>query len=236
MRDAEVPELHAAVRQDRAARAQPSERPLEQVRDRSGAARPLGVVWVVTSYPLVVAGLEKTLEGMAEVRTGDSVAADGLSCIVLYTDGTEVGFVGDLKRLRDLHPGLPLLVFGARLDLELAKTVLENGADGFVHAGMDREQVIKAVEVAQRGELVAPRQLLRYVLSHGKTTDVEDLSPRQREILALVAEDLSNAEIAKRLYLSESTVKQHLRSAYKSLGVRNRIEAAKLVKKHAGNL
>jgi DNA-binding NarL/FixJ family response regulator len=101
---------------------------------------------------------------------------------------------------------------------------------------MDREQVVKAVEVVQKGELVAPRQLLKYILTHGKTPDVGDLSPRQREILGLVAEDLSNAEIAKRLYLSESTVKQHLRTAYKLLGVRNRTEAAKMVKNHGRDL
>jgi DNA-binding NarL/FixJ family response regulator len=189
---------------------------------------------VVTSYPLVAAGLEKTLEGKADVRVGGSAPADNLSSIVLYADGTEADFVGDLKRMRTLRAGVPLLVFGARLDLQLAQTALENGADGFVHAAMDREQVVKAVEVVQKGELVAPRQLLKYILTHGKTPDVGGLSPRQMEILGLVAEDLSNAEIAKRLYLSESTVKQHLRTAYKLLGVRNRTEAAKMVVEHRG--
>jgi DNA-binding NarL/FixJ family response regulator len=102
---------------------------------------------------------------------------------------------------------------------------------------MNRGQVVKAVEVAQKGELVAPRELLRYlVINQEKAPDVGGLSPRQREILALVAEDLSNAEIAGRLYLSESTVKQHLRTAYKLLGVRNRTEAAKMLKDHERDL
>ena len=55
------------------------------------------------------------------------------------------------------------------------------------------------------------------------------LSARQREILELVAEDLSNAQIARRLFITESTVKQHLHKAYKILGVRNRREAAKFL-------
>jgi DNA-binding NarL/FixJ family response regulator len=60
-----------------------------------------------------------------------------------------------------------------------------------------------------------------------------ELSARQREILELVVEGLSNAEIAGRLYLSESTIKQHLRAAYKVLGVHNRTEAAKTMREHA---
>jgi DNA-binding CsgD family transcriptional regulator len=53
------------------------------------------------------------------------------------------------------------------------------------------------------------------------------LSARQQEILELVAKELSNAQIAQRLFVTESTVKQHLYKAYKILGVRNRREAAK---------
>ena len=57
------------------------------------------------------------------------------------------------------------------------------------------------------------------------------LSARQREILGYVVEGLSNAEIARRLFLSESTIKQHLRTAYKLLGVSNRTEAANLFRR-----
>ncbi len=197
-------------------------------------AKPLGLVWVVTSYPLVAAGLEKALEGEADVRIGGDSVAGSPSCVVLYADGMEEGFVEGMGRVRGLYPGVPLLVFGPRLDLALAWAALKHGADGFVHAAMDRGQVVKAVEVAQKGELVAPRELLRYLVTNQeKGPDVGGLSPRQREILALVAEDLSNAQIAGRLYLSESTVKQHLRTAYTLRGVRNRTEAARLIKDHA---
>jgi DNA-binding NarL/FixJ family response regulator len=94
---------------------------------------------------------------------------------------------------------------------------------------MEREQVVRALEVVQKGELAAPRGLLQYVMNQNKSPDLKDLSTRQREILGLVAERLSNAEIARRLYLSESTVKQHLRTAYKVLGVHNRTEAVRVL-------
>ena len=84
--------------------------------------------------------------------------------------------------------------------------------------------------VAKEGELVAPRGLLAYLLTQEEPPDIYLLSARQREILDLVVEGLSNAEIAGRLFLSESTIKQHLRAAYKALGVKNRTEAASLIR------
>ena len=95
---------------------------------------------------------------------------------------------------------------------------------------MGPDQLVRAVAVAAEGELVAPRDLLRYVLND-HSRHLAALSPRQEEILGYVVEGLSNAEIGRRLYLSESTIKQHLRSAYKLLGVSNRTEAANLFRR-----
>jgi DNA-binding NarL/FixJ family response regulator len=213
-------------------RSVPGERHLGLVPEWTSADKPLGLVWVLTpSYPLIAAGLEKTLEGMADVRIGgDSVAAGSPSCVVLYADGTEDGFLDRMGRVHELYPGVPLLVCGPRLDPALACAALKNGAAGFVHAAMECSQVLKAVEVAQKGELAGPRELIPYLLSQNKTTEVGDLSVRQREVMELVAEGESNAQIAGHLYLSVSTIKQHLRAAYKLLGVRNRTEAAKKIR------
>jgi DNA-binding NarL/FixJ family response regulator len=123
------------------------------------------------------------------------------------------------------------LVFGSRLDLPLARDALKVGASGFVHAEMTPDQLVRAVAVAAKGELVAPRELLGYVLAEDKPADFAALSVRQREILGYVVEGLSNAQIGERLFLTESTIKQHLRSAYKVLGVKNRTEAANLFRR-----
>jgi len=152
---------------------------------------------------------------------------------VLYAAGTEEDCLLGMGRIRELYPGVPLLVLGSHLDLALAWAALKNGADGFVHASMDPAEVLRAVEVVQKGELAAPRQLLRYTLSQNENPKIGELSARRREILEMVVDGLSNAEIAGRLYLSESTIKQHLRAAYKLLGVHNRTEAAKTMRDHA---
>jgi DNA-binding NarL/FixJ family response regulator len=219
---------------DAAARGAPGRRRLEAVPEATSAVKPLGLVWVLTpSYSITTAGLKEVLEGKADVCIGGQSSAGSPSCVVLYAGRPEEGCLEGMGRIRELYPGVPLLVLGSQLDLALAWAALKNGADGFVHAQMDPEQMLSAVEVVQRGGLAAPRQLLRYVLSQNENPKIGDLSARGREILEMVVEGLSNAEIAGRLYLSESTIKQHLRAVYKVLGVRNRTEAAKTMREHA---
>jgi DNA-binding NarL/FixJ family response regulator len=217
----------------------PPRRRFEAVREGTSAAKkPLGLVWVVSpSYSITTAGLKKVLEGMADVQIGGESRAGSPSCVVLYAGGgMEEGCLEGMGRIRELYPGVPLLVLGSHLDLALAWTTLKNGADGFVHAQMDPAQVLRAVEVVQKGELAAPRQLLGYYLSHNENPKIGGLTARQREILELVVEGLSNAQIARRLYLTVSTIKQHLRVVYKVLGVCNRTEAAQTMREDAGGV
>jgi DNA-binding NarL/FixJ family response regulator len=123
-------------------------------------------------------------------------------------------------------------VLGSSVNLPLARRALRAGARGFLHATMSPEQVGRALSVALKGEVVVPRELLRELLVEEPSVDLSSvLGPRKREILELVTKGLSNAEVARRLYLSESTVKQHLRGAYKALGVKNRTEAARVFRR-----
>jgi DNA-binding NarL/FixJ family response regulator len=187
-----------------------------------------------SSYSITMAGLKQVLEGKAEVKIGGESPTGSPSCVVLYAaGGLEESCLDGMGGIRELYPEVPLLVLGSHLDLALAWAALKNGADGFVHAQMDPKQVLRAVEVVQKGELAAPRQLLGYFLSQNENPEIGELSARQREILELVVVGLGNAQIAGRLYLSESTIKQHLRAVYKVLGVRNRTEAAKTMREKA---
>jgi DNA-binding NarL/FixJ family response regulator len=83
-----------------------------------------------------------------------------------------------------------------------------------------------------QGEVVFPRELTTGLLRGEKYSTLLALTARQREILELVGEGLTNAEIARRLFLAEGTVKQHLRAAYKLLNVRSRVQAVKLLRSH----
>lgn len=189
----------------------------------------LGLVWIDCPYPVVQVGLARILEAEARVHTGRELGEEAPSVVIFCFGGLE-GLLEGVKRIRKQSRNAVIIVFGLHLDLSAARTALRAGARGFIHAGMQPKQIVRAVEVALEGEIVAPRQLLEYLISNDELADLNILSERQREILELVGEGLANAQIAKRLYLTESTVKQHLRTAYKALGVKNRTEAARLVR------
>ena len=189
----------------------------------------LGLVWIDCPYPVATIGLAKILEKETRVHVGrEAPAGESPSSIILGMNGAKSLSEG-VKQVREANPGASVLVFGLQLDLPLARAALRAGAHGFIHAAMRPEQIVRAIEVVAEGEIVVPRELLGYLVAKD-SADLNVLSARQREILKLVGEGLTNAQIAKELLLSESTVKQHLRAAYKVLGVKNRTEAAKLIR------
>src|SRR5215211_3925857 len=184
--------------------------------------KPLGLVWVDCPYPVVAAGLKSALEGKARVHLGTVPPTDEVPSSVIFDTGGVEGLSEGIKRIQEIDPEISILVFGLYVDLPLIRAALRLGARGFVHAGMEPEQIARAMEVAAKGEVVAPRKLLEFLIANEEPADLDALTPRQRDILELVAEGLSNAQIAERLFLPESTVKQHLRAAYKTLGVKDR--------------
>jgi DNA-binding NarL/FixJ family response regulator len=195
-----------------------------------GERERLGLVWIVCSYPVVAAGLKEALEGRARVHVGPTAPTDGEApCCALFDASGPEGISEGIERIRGVDPDISILVFSLHVDLPLARAALRHGARGFIHAGMELDQIARAVEVAHEGEIVAPRKLLEHLIANDDPTDLDALTIRQREILHLVAQGLSNAQIAKNLFLSESTVKQHLRATYKVLGVSDRKEAARLI-------
>ena len=187
-------------------------------------------IWIYCPYPVVAAGLSDAFGEVFRVHLGRSLPARGVipSCAIFDTGGTENLSEG-IRRIQEVSTEIPILVFSLWVDLPLARAALRLGARGFIHAGMELNQIARAVEVAATGEIVVPRKILEFLVTNEEPADLDSLTNRQREILELVAKGYSNALIAKDLFLSESTVKQHLRATYKVLGVSDRKEAARLI-------
>lgn len=187
--------------------------------------KPLGRIWIRGCYPLLALGLVKILEKDADTYRGKELQAEMVpSLVVCCTDLEDLP--DELQRVQSLLPEVPVLVLGLSVDVKAVRDAIQTGARGFIHVGMQPSHIIRASELAIKGEVVIPRELITYQ----EPANLHDLTSRQHEILMLVAEGRTNAQVAQQLYLSEYTIKQHLRAAYKVLGVRNRTEASRLVR------
>src|SRR5215213_6416092 len=143
----------------------------DMMREPQSSSRPLGLVWVDCPRSVVSAGLVRALEKRATVHQGLKPPRDVPSCIILCANSSE-GLSERVEYYQDLSPDAPpIVVFGPQLDLPLARDALKAGASGFVHAEMMPDQLVRALAVVARGELVAPRELLRYLLNEDHPAD-----------------------------------------------------------------
>jgi DNA-binding NarL/FixJ family response regulator len=194
--------------------------------EQLAARKPAGLVWIDSPLLVLFAVLEQAFKARARVHWGRRAPEEAPSAVIYYSHDEDVA--AGVRRLRHAASDAPILVFGPHADLRVAREALLAGARGFVHAQMPPEQIFHAFLVAREGNVVVPSELLKEVTAGVTSPDLSSLPPRKLEVLKLVAEGLSNAQIAERLFLSEVTVKQHLRIAYKLLGVKNRVQAAAL--------
>ena len=196
---------------------------------------------VADDHPIVREGLVAILstqpdfEVVGEAGTGLEVVEQvnklEPDVVLLDLEMPELDGVGALERLRESNPGIKTLVFTAFDTDERILGAVQAGAKGYLLKGAPRDELFKAVRVVQAGEsLLQPivaSKLLRQV-SHQQTqptTEIDSLTPREVEVLQLLAQGLQNKEIASELVISERTVKFHVSSIMGKLHAGNRTEA-----------
>ena len=155
-----------------------------------------------------------------EVLYGPATAP--VDIVVLAASAELFAHGGPVAQLRRLRPELPIVVVADRDERSLIGKALRAGVDGFVFNASGERALRATVDAALAGQLSVPRTIRNRESWH-------TFSVRERQVLQLVAEGLTNCEIAERLFLSESTVKSHLSASFRKLGVSSRAEAAALV-------
>lgn len=132
-----------------------------------------------------------------------------------------------VQRLLKLYPDLDILVLTADEDYRYVEGLLSAGATGYVLKTESPANVLRAVLAAGKGEpwysQRIARQLADRALARGdEAPEMKRLTARQREVLSLIGQGLSNNEIAKRLFITLSTVKSHVSAIYSALGLDSR--------------
>jgi two-component system response regulator DevR len=140
------------------------------------------------------------------------------------TDGTGADAATGIREMRPETK----LIFLTREDSDAVRfAALESGASAFIHKSRAAQEVVEAIRtVAQGGSLFTPRTISELLNSRREIeAQLERLTPREKEVLRLMAEGTSSRDIASRLGISYTTVRTHIRSLGSKLGVHSKLEA-----------
>jgi DNA-binding NarL/FixJ family response regulator len=147
-----------------------------------------------------------------------------LAILDLYMPGGQG--VSGVEQTLSRFPGLKLVVIsGAATPAEVSRT-LQLGAKGFLPKTLTPSVFAAALQVVASGGTYVPSEYLQVTEENSPASQQRGLTPRESQVLALVASGHANKEIGRALQLQEITVKLHLRNIFRKLGVRNRVEAA----------
>lgn len=137
-----------------------------------------------------------------------------------------------LRRIRGTWPEIPVLIFTVYDDPEYVEEALQSGASGYLLKSVSREELVRAVHAARDGSGYLQAEITRPILARfARTVPLPmkaHLSPRETEVVQLMAEGLSNRQIARQLGLSEATVKSYLSQLFEKLGAADRAHAVAL--------
>ncbi|HEX2298577.1 MAG TPA: response regulator transcription factor [Blastococcus sp.] len=200
-------------------------------------------VLVVDDQRLVREGLTALLELVDDLQLV-ALAADGNQAIALVAEHRPDVVLMDLRmpgldgieatrRIRRQHPDVEVVVLTTHADDDSVLAALRAGARGYLTKDAGVAEIARAVAAAHAGQALLDPQVqaqLLTSLSDGRPRG--PLTERETDVLALVAEGLSNVEISRRLVVSEATVKTHINRIFAKIGARDRAQAVRWAYQH----
>ena len=194
-------------------------------------------VVVADDHRVVRVGLEQLLDTFDDIEAV-GFAAGGEEAVALCLELEPDVLLLDLSmpdldgievtgRLRQSVPGTRVVVFTSFSDRERIVRALDAGAIGYLLKDAEPEEILAAIRAAARGESpLAPRAAAELLADRRSRPPIVELTGRELEVLRLVVDGLANKQIARRLGISEKTVKGHLTNLFQRIGVADRTQAA----------
>ena len=194
-------------------------------------------VVLVDDHAVVRSGLAQLLSGAADIevvgQAGDGADAVDVvrrvrpDVVVMDLQMPGVDGVDATRRIVGEGLGAEIVVLTSFSDSARIVAALDAGAVGYLLKDADPEDVLDGVRAVSRGESPLHPRVARQLLSaRTEVTPSIQLTPREAEVLGLVRSGLANKQIARRLSISERTVKAHLTSVFQRIGVVDRTQAA----------
>lgn len=197
---------------------------------------------IIDDHEVIINGLQAMLSGCAQLKIiyTSNTANHLLSCLkveqpdVLLMDiqMPEVSGIELCKQVHRQYPAMKIIAFSSFDDSHFVKQIIRNGASGYLLKNADQQSIVTAIENVVKGEEVIDEAIKKILIGesltgHRRSLYDIPLTKREKEILKLIAAELSNQEIADKLFISLRTVETHRFNLTQKLDVKN---AAGLVK------
>jgi DNA-binding NarL/FixJ family response regulator len=190
-------------------------------------------VLIVDDHEVVREGLRLSLSRAPHIRVigeaGDGESAIGLverrkpDVVIMDVRMPGMDGLAATKEIMKQTPDAAVLIFTAFSERSLLARGLESGAKGYILKEAPHETLVRAIERIAKGEGYVDPALMPAFLSGKDQADM--LTPREREILQLLADGMSNADVASKLFISQETVKSHVRHILSKLEADTRTHA-----------
>ncbi len=194
-------------------------------------------VLVVDDHPMMRAGLEQLINACEDLQVV-GLAENGAEAIELFerlrpdvvlmdiampiVDGVEATI-----RIKSVDPDAHVVILTSFAEQDRIFAALDAGAIGYLLKDAEPEELLRGVRAGAIGEApFSPRAAQALLIRRREASAGPSLTAREREVLALIAQGLTNKVIARRLGIAEKTVKTHLTSVFNALGVTDRTQAA----------
>jgi DNA-binding NarL/FixJ family response regulator len=197
-------------------------------------------VFIVDDHPVVIEGIHSLLQNEKDIEwVGQAMNAQ--SCLGFFINNTADVVLMDISMpgmdgvelcavMKNKYPGIFILGLSTFNQGLYIKTMMEKGASGYILKNSSKEDLIKAIQTVYEGGIFFSGEVGDALQEYQKSsrTELPVLTPREKEILELIAEGYTNPQIAEKIFLSPFTVDSHRKNLLAKLNVKNTATLIKL--------
>jgi len=189
-------------------------------------------IFIVDDHPVVIEGIHSLLQNEKGIEWAGQ-AMNAASCLGFFVNNTADVILMDISMpgmdgielcalMKETYPGIFILGLSTFNQGLYIKKMMENGASGYILKNSTKEELLKAIHTVTGGGIFFSGEAGEALKEHQKsTTQLPGLSPREKEILGLIAEGYTNPQIAEKIFLSSFTVDSHRKNLLAKLNVKN---------------
>ncbi|MEO6454813.1 MAG: response regulator transcription factor [Ginsengibacter sp.] len=190
-------------------------------------------VFIVDDHPVVIEGIHSLLQNEKDIEWAGH-AMNAASCLGFFVNNTADVVLMDISMpgmdgielcsiLKEKYPGIFILGLSTFNQGLYIKKMMENDASGYILKNSSKDELLRAIHTVHRGDIFFSGEAGEALTEYQKSSKAQlpELSPREKEILGLIAEGFTNPQIAEKIFLSPFTVDSHRKNLLAKLNVKN---------------